>query len=291
MKANRREFMNMAARCWVSAVAVVSAPFAHAAGPGHEPLVKPVPLGPESMPMPQTDAVAPDAELARRIKAISNVFEVGRPDPDYAYVEDLDDGRGYTVTQYGFCTYNSEVSQVIDRYAAHVPDTPLTRFLPQLPPLKWSKQVLTGFPAAWRKEIKASKFLGIACDEEADTLYFRPAVESAAAVGIHSAIGKAIFYDTILQHGASTDPDSLPSILQRTLEEIGDVEDNSEAEFLRGFLNIRRSVLEEPANRETREVWRASARRIDALLNLLNKNPDLIPPIQVANADVEATVL
>ncbi len=291
MKANRREFMNMAARCWVSAVAVVSAPFAHAAGPGHEPLVKPVPLGPESMPMPQNDTVAPDAELARRIKAISNVFEVGRPDPDYAYVEDLDDGRGYTVTQYGFCTYNSEVSQVIDRYAAHVPDTPLKRFLPQLPPLKWSEQELTGFAAAWRKEIKSSKFLGIACDEEADALYFRPAVESAAAVGIHSAIGKAIFYDTILQHGASTDPDSLPSILQRTLEEIGDVEDNSEAEFLRGFLNIRRSVLEEPANRETREVWRASARRIDALLNLLNKNPDLIPPIQVANADVEATVL
>ena len=291
MKADRREFMNMAARCWVSAVAAVSAPFAHAAGPGHEPLVKPVPLGPESMPMPQNDPVAPDAELARRIKAISNVFEVGRPDPDYAYVEDLDDGRGYTVTQYGFCTYNSEVSQVIDRYAAHVPDTPLKRFLPQLPPLKWSKQELTGFPAAWRREIKASKFLGIACDDEADALYFRPAVESAAAVGIHSAIGKAIFYDTILQHGASTDPDSLPSILQRTLEEIGDVEDNSEAEFLRGFLNIRRSVLEEPANRETREVWRASARRIDALLNLLNKNPDLIPPIQVANADVDATVL
>ena len=291
MKANRREFMNMAARCWVSAVAVVSAPFAHAAGPGHEPLVKPVPLGPESMPMPQNDTVAPDAELARRIKAISNVFEVGRPDPDYAYVEDLDDGRGYTVTQYGFCTYNSEVSQVIDRYAAHVPDTPLKRFLPQLPPLKWSEQELTGFAAAWRKEIKSSKFLGIACDEEADALYFRPAVEGAAAVGIHSAIGKAIFYDTILQHGASTDPDSLPSILQRTLEEIGDAEDNSEAEFLRGFLNIRRSVLEEPANRETREVWRASARRIDALLNLLNKNPDLIPPIQVANADVEATVL
>ncbi len=50
-------------------------------------------------------------------------------------------------------------------------------------------------------------------------------------------------------------------------------------------------MLEEPANRETREVWRASARRVDALLNLLNTNPDLVPPIEVANADVDVTVL
>jgi hypothetical protein len=243
------------------------------------------------MPMPQSNLSAPDAELARRIKAISNVFEVGRPEPDYAYVENLGDGRGYTVTQYGFCTYNSEVSQVINRYVAHVPDTPLARFLPQLPPVKLGVQELPGFPAAWRKEIKASEYLGRACDEEADALYLGPALESAATVGIHSPIGKSIFYDTLLQHGTSTDPDSLPTILKRTIEENGDVDSTSEVDFLRAFLAIRKSVLEEPSNWETRDIWRASARRVDALLNLLNNNPDLVPPIQVANADVDVTVL
>jgi Glycosyl hydrolase family 46 len=292
MHSSRRGFLRLAGRaCVASVLAVASGRIAYAAGPGHDAVVKPPPLGANGMPMPQNNAPSPDAELARRIKAISNVFEVGRPEPDYGYVENLGDGRGYTVTQYGFCTYNSEVAQVIDRYVRHVPGTPLKRFLPQLPPIKWSNQELNGFAAAWRKENKASKLLGVACDEEADALYFRPAVEAAAAVGIHSAIGKSIFYDTLLQHGASTDPDSLPQILQRTIEENGDVDSSSEAEFLRAFLAIRRAVLEEPANRETREVWRASARRVDALLNLLNTNPDLVPPIEVANADVDVTVL
>jgi chitosanase len=292
MTKTRREFLSLAGRYGASsALIAVAGPFALAAGPGHEAVDKPLPLPSEGMPMPQTSASKPDADLVRRIKAISNVFEVGGTEPDYAYVENLGDGRGYTVTQYGFCTYNSEVSQVIDRYAKHVPDTPLRRFLAELPPSKWTDQDLHGFAAAWRKEIKASKFLGQACDEEADALYFNPAVEAAATLGIHSAVGKAIFYDTLLQHGGSTDPDSLPTIIKRTLEENGDVESSSEADFLKTFLGVRRSVLEHSHNQETRDVWRASARRVDALLKLLDGNPDLVPPIKVTNADVDVTVL
>jgi Glycosyl hydrolase family 46 len=287
MRKNRREFLRSAGRwCASSALIGVSVPLARGAT-----VEKPLRPETQGMPMPQVSAHNPDADLVRRIKAISNVFEVGDPEPDYSYVEDLGDGRGYTVTQYGFCTYNTEVPQVIERYAAHVPDTPLKRYLPQLPPVKWTHQVLDGFAAAWRKEIKASKLLGRACDEEADVLYFNPAVEAAAQLGVHSAIGKAIFYDTLLQHGTSTDPDSLPTIIKRTLEEHGDVESSSEAEFLKAFLNIRRSILEDPSNHDTRAVWRASARRIDALGKLLDGNPDLVPPIQVSNADVDLTVL
>lgn len=289
---SRREFLRFAGRWWASSTLVVAlAPLARAAGPGHDQVTKPLPFDGRGMPMPQENVPKHDAELVRRIKAISNVFEVGGPDPDYSYVENLDDGRGYTVTQYGFCTYNSEVSQVIERYLAHVPDTPLKHFLTQLPPSKWTHQSLNGFAAAWRKEVKASKWLGHACDEEADTLYLNPAIEAAAQLGIHSAVGKAIFYDTLLQHGNSTDPDSLPTIIKRTLEENGDVDSSSESEFLKAFLDVRRSVLEEPSNRETQDVWRASARRVDALRKLVDHNPDLVPPIQVTNADVDATVL
>ena len=110
MHSSRRGFLRLAGRaCVASVLAVASGRIAYAAGPGHDAVVKPPPLGANGMPMPQNNAPSPDAELARRIKAISNVFEVGRPEPDYAYVENLGDGRGYTVTQYGFCTYNSEV--------------------------------------------------------------------------------------------------------------------------------------------------------------------------------------
>lgn len=291
MHGSRRDFLRLAGRTsLIAVVAAVSGTRALATGPGHDKIAKPLPFNANGMPMPQAEP-APDADLARRIKAISNVFKVGKPEADYAYVENLGDGRGYTVTQYGFCTYNSEVTQVINRYLAYAPDTPLKRFVAELPPHKWSGQELHGFPAAWRKEIKVSKLLGRACDEEADMLYFRPAVEAAAAIGIHSAIGQSIFYDTLLQHGASGDPNSLPTILKRTIEENGDIKESSELEFLKAFLDVRKSVLEEPHNRDTRETWRQSVRRVDALRHLIDSNPNLVPPIAVANADVSAVVL
>jgi len=289
MPKDRREFLHLAGRVASALTALTS--IARASGRGHDSVVKSIPSRLDGMPMPLNNADLPDADLVRRIKAISNVFEVGRPEPDYAYVEDLGDGRGFTVTQYGFCTYNNEVAQVIKRYASQVPETALTQFLPQLPPAKWSDQELDDFPHVWRHEIHSSALLGRACDAEADALFVAPAVESATAVGVTSPVGMAIFYDTLLQHGAGADPDSLPSILKRTLEEYGDVDSTSEPQFLRSFLTVRKSVLENAANHETRKVWRASARRVDALLNLLEANPGLVPPIDVANADIRATVL
>lgn len=287
MPRNRREFLRLISRVASSIAALPT--LAYATGRGREPVAKPDPSRLEEMPMPA--GVLPDPALARRIKSISNVFEVGKPEPDYAYVEDLGDGRGYTVTQYGFCTYNNEVTQVIHRYVARAPDTPLKRFIPELPPVKWADQDLYEFPHVWRHEVRASKLLGEACDAEATVLFLGPAVQSAAAVGVRSPIGMSIFYDTLLQHGAGTDPDSLPSILKRTLEEHGGVERTSETQFLRAFLAVRKSVLENAANHETRTVWRASARRVDALANLLEDNPNLVPPIEVANADIEVTIL
>lgn len=291
MPKSRRDFLRLIGAASAASVLAGLSSNANATSRAPEGAAKSVSSRLDSMPMPLDGTNRPDGDLVRRIKAISNVFEVGRPEPDYAYVENLGDGRGYTVTQYGFCTYNSEVTQVINRYSAHVPDTPLKRFLQQLPPVKWSNQELDEFPHVWRREIKASAFLGRACDEEADVLYFDPAIESASAVGITSPIGMSIFYDTLLQHGAAADPDSLPSILKRTLQEYGDVDSTSEPEFLRAFLTVRKSVLENASNYETRKVWQASAQRVDALRKLLDDNPNLVPPIDVANADVEVTIL
>jgi chitosanase len=277
----------------ISATLAAAGARAFATGLGGDETTKPSSLSPTGMPIPHDAEPSSTHALFKRIKAISNVFEVGRAEPDYAYVENLGDGRGYTVTQYGFCTYNNEVSDVIARYAQDVPGTPLKRFLPHLPPLTHgvSTKALVGFPEIWHREIKASEFLANACDEEADKLYFRPALAAAEEAGVRSAIGKSIFYDTWLQHGASSDPDSLITILNRATAETGGIGKSSEADFLRAFLIIRKSVLHEPHNRATREVWRASSRRVDALLHLLDSNPDLDPPVEVTNADIHVVVL
>jgi chitosanase len=243
------------------------------------------------VPAPHKMAPAMNADLVQRIKSISNVFEVGGTEPDYAYVENLGDGRGYTVTQYGFCTYNSEVAQVIGRYAELVPDTELKRYLPELPPVSDGRGRLAGFAASWRKEVQRSDKLGVACDQEADELYLLPALKAAAGAGVSTPIGQAIFYDTWLQHGGNGDPDSLPAILKRTTAKTGGVAAVTETEFLRAFLAIRREVLRNPSNRETQAAWRASASRVDALLHLLESNPGLVPPIKVASAEVDVVVL
>jgi chitosanase len=221
-----------------------------------------------------------DPDLARRIKAISCVFEVGSPEPDYGYVEDLDDGRGFTVTQYGFCTYNAEVAQVIERIVSREPDTPLKSFIPKLPPQDWDGHDLGGFAAAWRREAKTSKALAEACDEVADTLYLAPAVAAAASVGISSPVGIAIFYDTLVQHGDGDDPDSLNAIMKATPRA-------PEAEYLRAFLDARKRVLMHAADKETRDVWRESAPRVDALRALLERNPNLAPPLKVGDGEGE----
>jgi len=233
-----------------------------------------------------------ETPLAAKIKAISNVFETGAPQTLYGYVENLGDGRGYTVTSYGFCTSTTEVSLVIEQYSASVPTTPLKQFLPYMPPLLDDDDMerLQGFPSAWRKESHSSAPLAAACDAQADSLFLIPALKAAEAAKVQSPIGKSIFYDTWLQHGDGNDPDSFQAIYLSTLNRTGGRDQCSEKVFLRTFLNIRKLVLREPANSATNSLWRQSTPRVDALVNLLEHNPNLVAPIQVINAEVRATM-
>jgi len=88
-------------------------------------------VGQQNNPRPRE--LNPSDQEWAAIKAVSNVFEVGNPEPAFAYVEALRDARGYTATQYGFCTYNDEISSIIERIASSRPATPLRQFLPYLP--------------------------------------------------------------------------------------------------------------------------------------------------------------
>lgn len=233
-----------------------------------------------------------DPTLVKHIKAVSNVFEVGKPTADYSYIEDLGDGRGYTITQYGLCSNEPELAQVIERQALVTPNTRLRRYLPYLPPKGSGTDMskLAGFEKAWRKELRNGDALVEACEAVADQLYFSPAMQAADETGIKSAVGRLIFYDTILQHGGGDDPDSFGAILKRTFKSAGRPPDVSEAYFLRDFLSHRRSTLMHPANKDTTKVWRESVGRVDALETLLHDNPALSPPILVANDDIKVVV-
>lgn len=234
-----------------------------------------------------------DKALARRVKAISNVFEVGKVTPDYSYVEDLGDGRGLTLTQYGLVTNELEVGWVIKKHQSRRPDTKLARFLPVLPPHGAGTDALAldGFADIWRAEITEGSSLRAACDEVADHLYFEPALAAAERAGVTTPVGVLIFYDTYLQHGGGDDPDSFGAILAPA-QSAGTIDEgvSPETDFLRRFLTVRRSVLMDPHNAETAEVWRRSATRVDALETLLQRNPSLRPPVIVANSEIRVRV-
>jgi chitosanase len=244
-----------------------------------KPVPRPVPVSPS----------ARGASLAARIKSISNIFEVGGPQADYRYVENLDDGRGYTVTSYGFCTGTGEVGELISRYAVRAPDTPLKRYAAHMPPVSDAEDSPAGFPAAWQKE-SANQTLAAVCDAEADRLLYAPALRAATAANVHSPIGLLVFYDTLLQHGSGDDPDSFSAIYADAIARVRASSLKGEDDLIHTFLMIRKEVLLDPSAADTRRVWRQSASRVDALLNLLYTNPDLTPPITVTSQDVHIVV-
>jgi chitosanase len=229
------------------------------------------------------------ANLAARIKAVSNVFEVGGPEADYRYVEDLNDGRGYTVTSYGFCTATGEIGDLIGKYALRAPATDLKRFLPLMPPATYDEGTAPGFRAAWHKEI-ADPALVALCEDEADRLYFMPAVKAATDAGVKSPVGLLVFYDTILQHGGDDDPDSFATIYKHAAERMREQGAHTEFDLIRAFLEIRRGVLLDPSDDATRHAWRQSASRVEALMNLLHHNPELAPPVTVTSSDVHVII-
>ena len=234
-----------------------------------------------------------DMKLKLRIKSISNVFEVGKTEADYGYVENLDDGRGLTVTSYGFCSCNDEVTNIIRFYDPLAPGNSLGRFLSSLPPADdgLSPHRLAGFSDAWSEEVKATQLLPEICEMFADRLYFDPAAKFAQDTKIVTPIGRAIIYDTLLQHGGGSDEDSLRAIYKRAAAQTAWPLLGKEQDFLLALLETRRAVLTNPHNSDTADVWRESLPRVDALRNLVNNNPQLRSPILVRNAEVSVTVL
>ncbi|MFE2941894.1 chitosanase [Streptomyces sp. NPDC059255] len=120
----------------------------------------------------------------------------------YRYIEDIDDGRGYTAGLVGFCTGCGDLLRVVERYTRARPDNPLARFLPALREVKGGDShdgLGTAFTAAWR-EAAGDPRMRTAQDEERDRIYFDPAVRRAKADGL-GALGQFIYYDAYVMHG------------------------------------------------------------------------------------------
>lgn len=116
------------------------------------------------------------AQQKHRCEQYTSIFENDTTELQYAYVENIHDGRGFTAGRAGFTTGTGDAYEVVKKYTAHKHSNPLAHFLPELEKLAKSSSGsvahLSGFETAWKEAAKDPEFHKIQ-DEVSDEMYYR----------------------------------------------------------------------------------------------------------------------
>ena len=172
----------------------------------------------------------------------------------YAYIEDIGDGRGYTAGMIGFCSGTGDMLELVQAYTDDVPDNPLAPFLPALEAVNGTDlhTGLEGFPEAWQAAAGDPAFQA-AQDAERDRVYFDPSVALAQDDGL-GVLGQFAYYDAAVMHGF----DGMQSIRDVAL---GAAEPSDEVAYLNAFLDAREAEMrKEEAHEDTTRV--STAQRV-----------------------------
>nr|WP_041843274.1 chitosanase [Actinoplanes friuliensis] len=156
---------------------------------------------------------------------------------EFGYLEDINDGRGYTGGIVGFCSGTSDMLALVTEYTRRSPSNKLARYLPALRTVDGSDShagLDPGFPAAW-KAAAADPVFQKTQEDERDRMYFDPAVALASADALR-ALGQFAYYDAAVMHGQSGLRKIRTAALKvaRTPKQGGD-----ETVWLNAFLNAR----------------------------------------------------
>ena len=175
----------------------------------------------------------------------------------FAYIEDIHDGRGYTAGIIGFCSGTSDMLQLVTAYTKTEPGNPLAGYLPALTAVNGSashKGLGAPFVAAWKLAAKDPAFQA-AQDKERDDVYFNPAVTQAKADGLHT-LGQFAYYDAMVMHGPGSDPDSFGGIRAAAMRHAKTpAKGGDETTYLNAFLDAREAAMRlEEAHSDTSRV-------------------------------------
>jgi chitosanase len=207
--------------------------------------------------------------------AIVSVFENGTAEIQYCYIEDIHDGRGYTAGRAGFTTATADLLEVAERYTSLVPDNPLAPYLPRLREVARdgsdSTEGLEGLPGAWQSACQDPQQRAVQ-DQVVDETYFDPAAARARKAGLKLPLSTAILYDTEIQMGGGDDPDGNPALVRETTKKAGGTprgHRTTEKRWITVFLSVRRRHLLHAHDPGTRDAWRHTTGRVDALAYLV----------------------
>ncbi|MFE7510047.1 chitosanase [Streptomyces sp. NPDC057540] len=177
----------------------------------------------------------------------------------FAYIEDIDDGRGYTAGVIGFCSGTGDMLELVERYTAKKPGNPLARYLGALRAVDGTDShegLDPGFTNAWRQAAQDTVFQQTQ-EEERDRVYFTPAVSQAKQDGLR-ALGQFAYYDAAVMHGESGFRDIRSVALSRALPPS---RGGDEKAYLKAFLDAREEEMrKEEAHSDTTRVSTAQRR-------------------------------
>jgi chitosanase len=231
---------------------------------------------------PSADALQPAWKSCA--EQMINIFENESTSPKYDYIENLNDGRGYTAGRDGFATSDGDLLQVVEAYDDMKRNNVLVGFVRILKEVQGTASTygLEDLPAAW-KEAASDPLFRQAQDQVSDKLYYTPAMEAANDLHLQLPLAKFALYDATIQHGTGDDPDSLGGIIRVATDDAGGPPDKAgEEKWLMAFLTARREVLLNAANPETRAAWKESVGRVDEQMRLLREgNLQLSSPLKL----------
>lgn len=192
----------------------------------------------------------------------------------YAYIEDIQDGRGYTAGIIGFCSGTGDMLELVQYYTLQKPSNPLAAYLPALRSVNGTSShagLGDSFVAAWRSAAGDPVFQ-MAQDHMRDTMYFNPAVNQAKADGL-GTLGQFIYYDAMVMHGPGESADSFGGLRAAVMGKAKTpAKGGDQVAYLNAFLDAREALMRtEAAHSDTSRVGTAQR----AFLKAGNLNLDL----------------
>ncbi|MFC4529920.1 chitosanase [Sphaerisporangium dianthi] len=194
----------------------------------------------------------------------------------YGYIEDIDDGRGYTAGIIGFCSGTGDMLELVELYTAREPGNVLAKHLPALRAVDGTdshKGLGREFVKDWKAAAKDTAFQ-TAQDDERDRVYFDPAVQQAKKDGLR-ALGQFIYYDAFVMHGPGEDAVSFGGIRETALKKARPpAQGGDEQAYLDAFLDARKAAMKtEEAHGDTSRV--DTEQRVFLKAGNLDLNPPL----------------
>ncbi|QNE22823.1 chitosanase [Kribbella qitaiheensis] len=194
----------------------------------------------------------------------------------YKYIEDIDDGRGYTAGIIGFCSGTGDMLDLVELYKTRKPGNVLEKYLPALRNVDGSDShsgLDPNYTRDWKTAANDSVFKA-AQDSERDRVYFNPSVRQGKSDGV-GVLGQFMYYDAIVMHGGGNDSTSFGGIRKRALTKAKPPsQGGNETTWLNAFLDARVwAMKQEEAHSDTSRV--DTAQRVFLRNGNLNLNTPL----------------